>query len=254
MAPGVLVATSPSYSTTSTVVVAGDACVLVDPALTPGELDALVVALRDRRLEVHGGIATHAHWDHLLWPRELAGVPRWASPSVARHAHAGRAEHWAQAQEGGARPDGAVFAEVTPLADLHDGVAELPWRATEVRLHVHDAHAPGHVAVHLVRARVLLAGDMLSDLEVPLLDLAATDPVGDYAAGLDVLDRLVAACDVVVPGHGTPADRDEARRRLAADRAYLAALAAGREPDDPRATTPWIAEEHRRQVAALAGA
>jgi hypothetical protein len=41
--------------------------------------------------------------------------------------------------------------------------------------------------VFIPRAGVLLAGDMLSDIEVPLLDLLAADPIGDYRAGLDLL-------------------------------------------------------------------
>src|SRR3546814_7155362 len=35
-------------------------------------------------------------------------------------------------------------------------------------------------------AGVLIAGDMLSDVEVPLPDLAAEDPLGDYERALDL--------------------------------------------------------------------
>ena len=38
----------------------------------------------------------------------------------------------------------------------------------EVELIFHDGHAPGHTALWLPRQRVLIAGDMLSDVELPL--------------------------------------------------------------------------------------
>jgi hypothetical protein len=56
-----------------------------------------------------------------------------------------------------------------------------------------------------------------------------------------------------VPGHGSVARGPHVAERLAADRAYLGALVAGRDPVDPRLGTPWVAAEHARQRAALGG-
>ena len=63
---------------------------------------------------------------------------------------------------------------------------------------------------------VLIAGDMCSDVEIPLLDTVATDPLGDYRTGME---RLTAVPGVrqVVPGHGHVGDASELRRRLALD-------------------------------------
>ena len=91
----------------------------------------------------------------------------------------------------------------------------------------HDAHAPGHAALHLPEDHVLVAGDMLSDVEVPLLDLksGAPDPLGDYEAGLTVLEHVLQrGCRVVVPGHGAVATGGEVVTRAARDRSYLHAL------------------------------
>jgi glyoxylase-like metal-dependent hydrolase (beta-lactamase superfamily II) len=96
---------------------------------------------------------------------------------------------------------------------------------------------------------VLLAGDLLSDTEVPLLDAGAPDAVARYAATLDRLASLDAR--VVVPGHGSVARGPEVAARFAADVAYLRDLAAGRESRDVRLATPWVAAEHARQRAAL---
>ncbi|BDZ43895.1 hypothetical protein GCM10025865_31940 [Paraoerskovia sediminicola] len=143
----------------------------------------------------------------------------------------------------------------------------MPWDGPRAIVIEHRAHAPGHVALALPAARVLLAGDMLSDREVPLLDLDAADPVGDYRDGLAALERGIRTWDVrvVVPGHGAPVrGRAGIDALIAADRSYLADLErAARDPSaegagsgsgsaqDPRLVDPWVAGEHRRQLAHL---
>jgi hypothetical protein len=51
----------------------------------------------------------------------------------------------------------------------------------------HHAHAIGHAAVLLADRAVLLAGDMLSDVLIPLLDARRRDQVGAYEKALDRL-------------------------------------------------------------------
>jgi glyoxylase-like metal-dependent hydrolase (beta-lactamase superfamily II) len=59
---------------------------------------------------------------------------------------------------------------------------------------------------------------MLSDVEIPLLDLSSDDPQGDYLTALDRFDEVVADVAVVVPGHGSLGHGEELRRRIDADR------------------------------------
>ena len=78
---------------------------------------------------------------------------------------------------------------------------------------------------------MLIAGDMLSDIEVPLPfwpdDLVA------YRRGLDRLEQAAGAAEFVVPGHGSVGT--DAADRLAADTALLRAAERGvADPDDPR--------------------
>jgi hydroxyacylglutathione hydrolase len=70
---------------------------------------------------------------------------------------------------------------------------------------VHDAHTPGHGAVVIPDVGVLVADDMLSDVEIPILETVADDPLGGYRTGLR---RLVAVPGVrwVAPGHGHVGD------------------------------------------------
>ena len=98
----------------------------------------------------------------------------------------------------------------------------------------HQAHAVGHAAVLLADRGVLLAGDMLSDVLIPLFDSRQDDQVGAYETALDRLDEAASHVDVVVPGHGAVAEGPEVAARLAADRAYIDALRRGEEPVDAR--------------------
>lgn len=196
------------------------------------------------------GFSTHPHWDHVLWSARWPGAPRWATGAAVESLRRTRASDLAKADDAAPGHDPALFGVLTAL---EDGVTTLPWDGPVVRVLPHRAHCAGHAALVLPDAGVLLAGDMLSDLEIPLLDVDAEDPVGDYVAALDLLERAAEddGVRVLVPGHGHVGDRDELARRLAADRAYLDALVHGRTPDDARLTTPWLAQEHERHVARL---
>jgi hypothetical protein len=50
---------------------------------------------------------------------------------------------------------------------------------------------------------VLVAGDMLSDVLIPMLDLNDTaDPIEDYLAGLRLIEGVAADVDVLFPATG----------------------------------------------------
>ena len=92
----------------------------------------------------------------------------------------------------------------------------------------HQAHAIGHAAVLLADRGVLLAGDMLSDVLIPLLDPRRPDQVGAYETALDRLGEAARHVDVVVPGHGAVAEGPEVAARLAADQRLHRRAAARR--------------------------
>jgi hydroxyacylglutathione hydrolase len=245
VAAGVLVAVSSYDRTTTTVVAGAGGGLLIDPAVTVAELAELVADLRELSVRPVAGWSTHPHWDHVLWSRELGGAPRYATPAAAAFAEAERAELAREAQQSAPGHDLALLGRLTPLPGTN-----IPWEGPEARVIVHDGHAVGHGAVFLPDTGILVAGDMCSDVEIPLLDLAAPDPVGDYRTGLE---RLAAVPGVrqVVPGHGHVGDADEFRRRLAADAAYLDALELGQPATDLRlaAGSPkWLRVTHEQQL------
>jgi len=248
-APGVLVASAVLYTTTSTVVIGpGGSCLVVDPAVTAGELAALAGELASRRLRPQAGWATHPHWDHILWSRELGDVPRYATPRAAAAAARDRRALTAEVAASAPGHDLESVGRLTPLAG-----SRIPWNGPTALVIEHDAHEFGHGAVLLPETGTLLAGDMLSDIEIPLL--AAPEDhrsIGRYRAGLELLASLDGV-QTVVPGHGRVGDRAEFHRRVEADRHYLDLLECG-DPaasEDERIGTGWLRAEHERQFSLI---
>jgi hydroxyacylglutathione hydrolase len=249
--PGVLVATSALYLTNTAVIASPcGQCLVVDPGVSVTELAALARELGARGLRPALGFATHAHWDHVLWSSELGEAPRYATAPAAAMAARQREE---LLRELGAVAAGHDLDLVGRLRGLPIGTVALPWSRSDARLVVHDGHARGHAALHLPACGVLVAGDMCSDVEIPLLDLSGADPLGDYRSGLRLLGAL-SDVRFVIPGHGHVADGPEFRRRLAADERYLDELEQGRPSCDLRLGDDAMRAEHERQVSALARA
>jgi glyoxylase-like metal-dependent hydrolase (beta-lactamase superfamily II) len=118
----------------------------------------------------------------------------------------------------------------------------------------HQAHAIGHAAILLADRGVLLAGDMLSDVLIPLFDARQHDQLGAYETALDRLGEAARHVDVLIPGHGAVAEGPEVAARFADDRAYIDALRRGEEPVDERlAAADWLSGPHRSNVKKARG-
>ncbi len=236
VAPGVLVATSARMSTTSTIITRGLEALLIDPAWSDEELDGLADELDRRGLRVVAGFSTHAHHDHLLWSARFGDAPRLSSAKTARLTVSER-DGLLEMLGPVSTQTRDLFARVTPTTSLD---------FAGIRMIEHDGHAPGHTALWLPGARVLIAGDMLSDVEVPLPFYP--DDLDAYGAALDRLEPYTRHARMVIPGHGAPGT--DAVARLAADRALIASFRRGATPDDPRLTDPAMAAdvEHLREL------
>ena len=248
IAPGVLVATAGLYTTTSTVVTGADSgCLVIDPAVSVSDVVGLAAGLAGTGLRPRAGFATHPHWDHVLWHQDLGEVPRYATPTAVATAQRRHGELVSDTDAEVPGHDPHLLGRLVPLpAD------RVPWDGPAARVIAHEGHAPGHGAVFLPDTGVLVAGDMLSDIEIPLLDVTGADPLGDYRVGLE---RLAALEGVrwLVPGHGSVGDAGEFRRRVEADLGYLDQLAGGEPFEDPRCNQDWLREEYEAQRRVLAG-
>jgi glyoxylase-like metal-dependent hydrolase (beta-lactamase superfamily II) len=245
VATGLLVATSRKDALNTVVVVGQDGgALLIDPGWPQDELDGLVAELGSLSLTPVAGFSTHAHYDHLLWHPDFGDVPRWASPDTVRLAGSHRDE-LLEALGPDYRSDVlALTGRVSALPGL-----DVPWPGPETDVILHDAHVEGHSALWIAELGVLIAGDMLSDLELPLPD-DSPSALAAYRAGLDALAPYASIARFVIPGHGSITTDGAAR--VTADRDYLDDLAAGRESTDARIGNAGMAQTHATNRA-LAG-
>jgi len=249
----------------NTVVVQGRAGVLlIDPGIQGSEMACLAKDLREAGQSVVAGFSTHPDWDHVLWHAELGEAPRYGTARCAAYMRDLRSNaDWKARVAEGLPPE---IAEETPLdlfgliTGLPAGAARIPWDGPHVRIVEHPAHAPGHAALLIEERGVLVAGDMLSDVLIPMLDDSngTNDPVEEYLVGLRLLEGVAGDVDVLVPGHGSVGGADQVRARIELDRAYVHALRDGRAPDDPRlgpSARPgweWVSDIHAGQAQSLA--
>jgi glyoxylase-like metal-dependent hydrolase (beta-lactamase superfamily II) len=251
VADGVLVHESEFCQSNAVVVQGADGVLLIDAGVHSDEMACLVGDLSDLG-PVVAGFSTHPHWDHLLWHPGLGAVPRYGTARCAATVR-DRLSGGIDARRFGI-PD-EVSLDLLGLIDgLPAGTAEIPWDGPAIRIIEHQAHAPGHAALWI--RGVLVAGDMLSDVLVPMLDLnAAADPIEDYLAALRLFEGLAGDVDVVVPGHGSVG---QPRARIEQDRAYVDALRDGKDAGDPRvgpSAKPgweWVSDVHVGQLQRLA--
>lgn len=240
VADGVWVRQSEWVWSNSVVIRGEDGVVLVDPGIGGAELEQLADDVERLGVPVVAGFSTHPHWDHLLWHPRFGDVPRYATAACARAA--GEARERAQ-QVAAESASGVPLELVALLTPLPDAGRPVPGEVIE-----HQAHAVGHAAVLLADRGVLIAGDMLSDVLIPLLDPRRPGQLDVYEAALERLGEAARHVDVLVPGHGAVAEGPEVAARLAADRAYLDALRRGEDPVDARLDQDWLAGPHRANL------
>jgi glyoxylase-like metal-dependent hydrolase (beta-lactamase superfamily II) len=207
---------------------AGDGIVLVDCGMdTRGSLRDLERALEQIGLaldDVRLLVCTHAHIDHCgqaATIQERTGCELWIHP---RHEHltaalddrdaalarrieiarqSGVPEAPLQAWAEGRREQGTgLSGPLRPARDLLPGVVvetDLgPWDVHET-----PGHAPSHVVLHQPERRLLISGDHVLGRISLYFDHGWTpDPVGEFLASLDVVDRLDVRLSL--SGHGRP--------------------------------------------------
>ena len=226
--PDVVVVTSRLWQTTATALRCGGEAILVDSPYFPDELELLPQLLGQAGFAVDALVATHADWDHLLgrfaYPQGALGVGQptaerlRAEPGVAqRHLREADAEHYVTRP----RPLSLGTWQALPVP------GHLELGPEQLELHPAGGHTSDGMALMARFAAVLVCGDYLSDVEIPMLGTGGS--LDAYRSTLAGLANLVEAADVVVPGHGSPHDRDTALRLLAEDVEYLDALERGDE-------------------------
>jgi glyoxylase-like metal-dependent hydrolase (beta-lactamase superfamily II) len=248
--PDVVVVTSRFWQTTCTLVRSGEEAFCVDSPVLPDELEILPSIADQARFRVVGLLVTHADFDHVLgryaFPDAALGVGE--STAQRLHDEPGRVqkvlrdfdeEYYTE------RPGPLALPQTQPLpVPGHCALGD-----QELELHQADGHTVDGTAIWIPWAEVLVCGDYLSPVEIPMLSPGGSREA--YLATLDRLEPLVEAAAHVVPGHGAVLDPVRAAAILRADRAYLEGL-----PDAPlplARRTGAQKQIHAENVKAVAG-
>jgi glyoxylase-like metal-dependent hydrolase (beta-lactamase superfamily II) len=258
---------------------AGDGLVLVDCGLDePGAMRELERAMEQvglRLADVRLLVGTHAHVDHVgqaaalqartgcgfwLHPRHehLAVLSDDAAGELSRRIEIARQsgvpeeplQRWAASRRA-QRP--GLAGPLAPDRDLVAGaVVESdvgPWTVYET-----PGHAPSHVVLHQPERRLLISGDHVLGRIALYFDHGWTpDPVGEFLASLDTVERLDVRLSL--SGHGRPftdlPGHVRANRELVAQR-LEAVLAGLRERGEAAAfeLLPDVYGEHSPGMAA----
>jgi len=216
----VLVATSRVYQTSCTAIRSGEEGFVVDSPVYPDELEVLPAVLEQAGFSASGLLATHGDWDHLLgrlaFPGAALGVAETTAarltggPGAAqRELRAFDEEHYVE------RPSPLSLGQVQALPV--PGHVELGGQ--EIELHSADGHTADGMALWVPWAGVLVCGDYLSPVEIPMLSESGSRDA--YLATLERLRPLVAQAQWVVPGHGAPTEGPRASEILEEDVRYL---------------------------------
>jgi glyoxylase-like metal-dependent hydrolase (beta-lactamase superfamily II) len=250
--PDVLVATSAIWQTNCSVVRApmdahgggalggmaggeeGYETFVVDSPVLPEELEALPALLEQARFPAPSGLlATHGDWDHLLGPLAFGGVALGCAQSTAERM---RATPGAAQRELRAFDEQYLIERPRPLALGAVQALPVPGRCglgeRELELHPAAGHTEDGMALWVPWARVLLAGDYLSSVEIPTL-CEERGALTSYIATLERLRPLVEGAEHVVPGHGPVLDSAGALAVLGEDLAYLHGFVERGEADLP---------------------
>lgn len=202
----------------------GGEAFVIDSPILPDELDVLPTLVEQAGFPSPSGLlATHGDWDHLLGRLAFPGVALGCAQSTAARMRAspGEAQRELRAfdQEHFVERDrplalGAVQALPIPGSC---GIGE-----RELALHPACGHTGDGIAILIEWAGVLLSGDYLSPVELPVLGSGGTAEA--YADTLRRLRPLVERVEHVVPGHGRVLDRERALEILDEDLADVRVL------------------------------
>ncbi|MDQ6804741.1 MAG: MBL fold metallo-hydrolase [Actinomycetota bacterium] len=243
--PDVIVLVSRVWQTTCTAVRADGEGFVIDSPVDPDELDALSDLLAQSGFPVSGLLSTHADWDHLLGRLAFAEASLGCGESTAARL---------AAEPGGAQRALRSFDEEQYIEGRGPlqlgGIQALPVPGRlaigderEIELYPAEGHTADGTAYWLAWTGVLVCGDYLSPVEIP--DISGDGSLDAYLATLARLRELVEAAEVVVPGHGSPLDRERALALMEEDVAYLSGLRdAGAEAPLP-ATRRSVAQQRR---------
>lgn len=190
------------YMTNSTVVDMGKSVLICDPSWLPDEIIAISEFVQNKYKDYQKYLfISHFDFDHLWgWPVFNDAQIICPDPNIFAEQAINGLMEWIEWDENHyiIRPYKATLPENILLPLTSDEIF------MENESDIHFFSVPGHTvdsfAAFLPKLNILLAGDYLSDVEIPWI---GTNPE-EYAHSLDVFSRIITEHKptYVIPGHG----------------------------------------------------
>ncbi len=207
------------WETAAVLVIHDGSALLVDPGITPDEIDDIESRISAAGAAVESILITHVHSDHTCGIGHFPSAEVWMSPLAAAEVASGAAARSvrSQGEERGFDYSGEPRCDrvLKPGAALEAGGFTVETMAL-------PGHTDGGVAYRIRSEGVLIVGDYLSAYEFPFVYHSTAAYRASLASLLDLLRRDPPR--VVVPGHGRALGAAEAIAIGEADLAYLHAL------------------------------
>ena len=121
----------------------------------------------------------------------------------------------------------------------------------ELEVYPADGHTGDGVAFWVPWAEVLICGDYLSPVEIPMISADSGGSIEAYRETLFRLSPLVNRAATVVPGHGAPLTSERALEILAEDLAYLTRSRQGGRDASGGPALATQKQIHERNLASL---
>ena len=251
LTPRLHVRQSRAYRMNSALLERDGHALLFDPGVLPSELEDLVARASAiaPRFEQTAVVYTHPHWDHVLGHDWFPAATTLAHVGFADELERDEAEiessakKWIEgAGEAWPRPFRAFAPSLVVRGTARVEIGPFGLVAYEI-----PGHCASQIALYLPAEGLLVAGDTLSDIEIPWLDGAPWV----HRRSLTALHWIFEQEDVrwLVPGHGSVAEgRLEGYRRVLSDLDYLLLLEQGVADARSRG---WSLEQAQATLAAM---
>jgi glyoxylase-like metal-dependent hydrolase (beta-lactamase superfamily II) len=194
---------------------------LIDSPVLPEELDTLPALIEQAGFPVPSGLlVTHGDWDHLLGRLAFPGVALGAAESTLARLRASPGQAQRELRD---FDEELMIDRPHPLSLGSVQALPVPGRCDlgdrELHLHAAEGHTSDGMAIVIPWARVLIAGDYLSAVEIPTLN--DSGDIESYLATLERLRTLITEVERVVPGHGPVLAAADATELLDEDVSYI---------------------------------
>lgn len=240
IADGVFVFTSGAFAMTSTVVLGARTdegrarpALLVDPGYFPSEIERIAAFVVDVGAVASRIVLTHSDWDHVV------GAARWPeAPIVASSEFPARVKNEGERIVRSLRGfDEKLYVRrqsafrIPEPSSLAGSPSDLVWDGPRAHLLPAGGHTTDGLMTLLRESGILVAGDHLSDREIPFIG----DSVAAYRDTLGAARSLLTRGEarLLVPGHGDVCGPEGILERIDEDTDYLDRL------------EQWVREVHR---------